>query len=131
MIVIDTHVLLWYLSDSEKISKKALKLIEEAKMKDMLCVSSISIWEICVLEKTGKLKLNVDARIWIRKCESLGYFNFIPANNEIAELSVHLPEPLHKDPADRMIIATAKYIGGVLITRDEKLLSYKAIQAVW
>lgn len=83
-----------------------------------------------MLEKTGGLKLNVNAKIWIRKCESPGYFNFIPVNNEIAELSVYLPEPLHKNPADRMIIATAKYIGGVLITRDKKLLSYKGIQAV-
>lgn len=132
MIILDTHALVWWISDPEKLSDKARKLIEsEIKRGSELLVSSISVWEICMLVKKGRLKLSVDVDTWIEKIEQLAYFQFVPIDNRIAAKSVNLPGSIHDDPADRMIVTTAFVHGAVLVTSDRKILNYPHVQSAW
>lgn len=131
MIVLDTNALIWWISNPEKLSRKAKKTIEEAEKKRAIYISSISVLEIYTLVKKNKLKFNILADNWLEKVESLPYVNFVSMDNKIAVQSVNLPDFLHKDPADRIVIATALQIGAKLITSDRKILDYPHIQAVW
>ena len=132
MIVLDTHILIWWINNPDKLSDKARKRINlDIKKKEDILISSISIWEIYMLVKKGRLKFRVDIDTWIEKIEKLNFLRFIPVNNNIAAKSVMLVPPLHSDPADRIIIATALKNGATLITSDSKLLRYPHIQTLW
>ena len=131
MIVLDTHVLIWFVSSPEKLSKKAKDLIEKKMEKGEILVSSISIWEIYMLVKKERLKLSLGVDEWVRKIETLPFLNFVPVDNKVAAKSVLLPLSLHQDPADRMIIATALVYKAKFITSDKRILNYPYVSAVW
>lgn len=131
MIVLDTHVLIWWVDSPQKLSKRAQKAIDEAAEDKSISVSSISTFEIYLLIKKGRLELATHPDAWMEKIESLPFVRFITVDNRIAALSVNLPDFPHQDPADRIIIATALNLGGKLVTSDEKILNYQKVQTIW
>ena len=131
MIVLDTHVWVWFVSNPELLSKRAKKATDTAINAKEIFISSISAWEIALLVERGRLKLTLDVTDWISKSERLPFFRFIPVDNSIAIKAVNLPQPLHNDPADRIIIATATAIGAPLVTKDEKILKYPHVKSIW
>ena len=131
MILLDTHVWIWFLSDPELVSSKARELIDKAAQKDAIYISSISVWEMALLVLKKRLVLKLELSDWISKAESLNFLQFLPVDNAIALKSANLPPPLHSDPADRIIIASALALNVPLITKDEKILNYPIVNAVW
>src|SRR3990167_5289711 len=107
MIILDTNALIWWSTAPEKLSKKARKTIDESIKKEYIFISSISIWEVYLLVKKDKVELLLDIDSWLEKLEYLPFVKFIPVDNRIATHSVNLPDFEYKDPADRIIIATA------------------------
>lgn len=131
MIVLDTHVWVWWVSESGELPRRVKKLIDTSAIEHPIQISSISAWEIAMLVKKGRLQLTMSAEDWIAKCEALPFLRFIPVDNRIFLRAVALPEPLHNDPADRIIVSTALHLGARLITRDEKLRAYAHVKTVW
>lgn len=131
MIVLDTHVWLWWISNPEKLSTDASLAIQEAVREDSVIISSISTWEVALLVKKGRLELTIDIRDWVRKTEGLPFVRFMPMDNTIALRSISLPGDFHHDPADRIITATAMTMGLPLVTKDEKILNYPHVQTLW
>jgi PIN domain nuclease of toxin-antitoxin system len=131
MIVLDTHAWLWWVSSTGFLSETAKKVIDEAVSEKKVFISSISAWEVAVLVSRGRLKLTMSTEDWIAASEALPFFEFVPVSNFIALKSVLLPEPLHNDPADRIIIATAISLGAVLVTKDEKIRDYPHVKTAW
>ena len=131
MIVLDTHAWIWFVSNPDILSKRAEKAVNAAVKDKSILISSISAWEVALLVTKKRLKLTLDITDWIAKSESLPFIQFVPVTNSIAVKSVNLPLPLHSDPADRIIIATAFSVGAPLVTKDEKLLSYSHIKTIW
>jgi PIN domain nuclease of toxin-antitoxin system len=131
VIVLDTHVWLWWLSGFEKLSRKASRLIADAVPQKGIYVSSISVWEVAQLAARRRLQLAMNVKDWLAKSEALPFVNFIPVDNAIAIKSVDLPEPLHQDPADRIIIATALILGFPLVTKDRGITKYPHVRTVW
>lgn len=131
MIVLDTHVWIWWVSKSTPLSTKARRLIEKGIAESALHVSAISVWEIAHLVKRGRLQLTMDPQDWIAQSEALPFLHGVPIDTRIALKSVQLPDSLHADPADRIIVATALTLGATLITTDEKLLRFREVTAVW
>lgn len=131
MIVLDTHVWVWWLSEGYSFSSKVRKLLNEGKTKHTIYISSISVWEVAQLATRGRLQLTMDYADWIAHAESLPFINFVPIDNHIALKSIQLHSPLHQDPADRIIIATALTLGASLITKDEKIIRYPHVDTVW
>ncbi len=131
MIVLDTHVWVWFISNPELLSKRAEKAINKAVQKENLLISSISAWELALLVKENRLSLALDVADWIAKSESLPFIQFVPVTNSIAVKSVNLPDPFHPDPADRIIIATALSHGAQIVSKDKKMLAYSQIQTIW
>lgn len=131
MIVLDTHVWVWWVSESTPLSLQAREVIEEGMARRALYLSSISAWEVAFLVARGRLALTMEAEDWVARCEALTFVHFVPVDNRVALRANTLPEPLHKDPADRMIIATALSLGFPVVTRDEKLRDYPHVETIW
>ena len=131
MIVIDTHTWIWFISKPEVLSKQATKAVSAAVKEKSVLISSISAWEVALLVIKKRLTLSLDVTDWIAKSENLPFIQFIAVSNSIAIKSVNLPQPLHPDPADRIIIATALSAGAPLVTKDEKLLNYPHVKTIW
>jgi len=131
MIVLDTHTWLWWVSNPENLSPPARKIIDNTVENDEILISSISAWEIALLVAKGRLQLTIEVSDWIAKSERLPFVKFIPIDNAIAVKSVSLPKPLHNDPADRIIVATATIVGASLVTKDERILNYPHVKTIW
>jgi PIN domain nuclease of toxin-antitoxin system len=131
MIVLDTHVWVLFVSNPELLSKRAKRSLDAAMEEKGILISSISAWEVAVLVAKKRLRLTLGVTDWIAKSEALPFITFIPVDNSIAIKSVNLPQPLHSDPADRIIIATAISMGAPLVTKDKKILKYPHVQTIW
>ena len=130
--ILDTHTLLWVLFAPQNLSTQAVNILKNRKTK--VCVSLVSFWEIATKVKIGKLSLSGLTLSDIKKeCKSLG-FNLLPISFE--DIQEYLALPLfknHKDPFDRMLIATAIDKSFTLISCDSKLLQYKntGLSYIW
>jgi PIN domain nuclease of toxin-antitoxin system len=131
VIALDTHTLLWWVNDPTTLSKPAMTAIDDAMKSKSVYVSCISSWEIALLVERGRLRLALDARDWISRCEALPFLTFVPVSNAIAVESVRLPDFPHADPADRIITATTMSLGAVLVTKDDKLRNYPHLKTLW
>jgi len=131
VIVLDTHVWIWWISNPENLSSEASQAITKAINEKGIIISSISTWEIALLVAKGRLSLSIDVGDWVRKTEGLPFVRFIPVDNTIALRSVSMPGLFHQDPADRIITATAMTMGIPLVTGDDKIISYSHVQTIW
>jgi PIN domain nuclease of toxin-antitoxin system len=130
MIVLDTHVWVWWVSGSEALSQSVNRSLQESMEAEAVHVSSISVWEVCLLVKRGRLELTMDVSDWVAASEAIPFLSFVPVDNRIAQMSVSLPD-LHEDPADRIIVATALTLGAALVTRDQRLRSWPGVETIW
>lgn len=131
MIVLDTHVWVWWVASPERLSPAARQRIDDEAGERSVQISSISSWEVALLVKKGRLELTLGVEAWIAGSEALPFVRFVPIDNQIAILSNNLPGELHEDPADRIIAATASVLGATLITKDRKLWDYPHIETFW
>ncbi len=131
MILLDTHAWVWFVSNPELLSKQARKAVDAAMEEKGIFISCISAWEVALLVAKKRLSLTLEVTDWIAKSERLPFFQFLPVDNSVAVKSVNLPQPLHSDPADRIIIATAITMAAPVVTKDEKLLNYPHVKTIW
>jgi len=132
MIMLDTHVLLWWLSGSDLLSVSAAKAIRKTLAQDSeVIVSAISTWEVSMLIDKGRLVLSMDVESWFDEAAQIDGVRFVPVDNEISIKSTLLPGNFHKDPADRIIVATARKLAVPLVTADEKIRNYEHVKTIW
>jgi PIN domain nuclease of toxin-antitoxin system len=129
--LLDTHAWVWWLSDPERLSRRAREEIETASDAGTAHVSAISCWEVALLVDRGRLELTVDIEEWIARARGLPYFRFVAVDPRIAVRSVRLPGVFHADPADRMIVATALDLSAKLVTKDRKIRNYPQVTTIW
>jgi len=129
MIILDTHVWIWLVSDPEKLSEKAVSAIEYSKI---LGICPISCWEISTKVTNGKLFLDRQIDVWIQQALVRPRIELIDISSEIAVLAGSLGnEGLHGDPADRLITATAIHHGVGLVSKDKAIRSFPKVRSIW
>ena len=131
MILLDTHVWVWWVAQPDRLSSPARNAITAARDDGGLQVSSISCWEIALLVRKGRLELTLPVVDWLAASEALPFVHFLPLDNRVALRANDLPGTLHEDPVDRIIAATALIHGLPLVTKDRRLLAYPEITTVW
>jgi PIN domain nuclease of toxin-antitoxin system len=132
MIVLDTHAWIWFVDSPRNLGPHATSMIEKARHAgECLHIACISTWEIYMLCDKGRLSFAVAPDVWVNRCERLSHFRFHPLSNPIARLAVTACAAMHPDPADRMIAATALYLGASVVTCDEKIRAANTVTCVW
>ncbi|MGA8863142.1 MAG: type II toxin-antitoxin system VapC family toxin [Terracidiphilus sp.] len=124
LVLLDTHAWVWLLNGDPKLNPKAVKAIERSISEEAVLLSAISPWEVAMLVSKGRLTLDRDIGEWISAAVSIPGIRLEPISPEIAVASTRLPGNIHPDPADRLIAATARHFGVLLITDDQLLLEY-------
>ena len=124
-LLLDTHCWLWtQAGNTEKFSRQGRRLIDKATQSGDLRVSVISVWEIGMLEAKGRLALKMSCTEWVNQALATPGLSLLLLTSEIAIESSRLPGEIHADPADRILIATARITGAQLLTADQRLLDY-------
>jgi PIN domain nuclease of toxin-antitoxin system len=129
VIVLDTHIFVWWVNESKQLPKRYLERIESET--DGLGVSAISLWEISKLVQLGRLELETPLEEWLDLALAYPNVLVVPLSPSIAIESTRLPQPFHKDPADEIIVATARVLDCSLATLDGKILDYLHVKRVF
>ncbi len=130
MILLDTHVWWWALNEPKKLSNKAYKIIKE-NPPDKRAIASISMWEFSMMVRTGKVEIKIPTDQWLDQAVNTTGIEVYDLNPRVAAESCNLPGEFHKDPADRIITATARVNDITLITKDKKIIDYPYVRTVW
>jgi len=132
VIVLDTHVLVWWTDGGSRLSRAAATAIRDEQRQDgRLLVSAISLWEIALLIEKGRMALAVELDEWLESVEAIEGLIIVAISARMAVHSVRLPGEFHADPADRMIVALAREVNAPLITADRKVHSYSHVKSIW
>ena len=123
-ILLDTHVLIWVLSDFENLSEQIKEIINAAKDEKRLLISSISLWEIAMLKSKKRINIYKPIKEFLKAIVEIDGIKIIDISPDIAADSTLLLDNFHGDPADRIIAATAINMGATLLTRDRQILAW-------
>jgi len=125
LLLLDTHIWYWMAERMlERVTAKLPDTIATASDEGRTYVSAFSAWELGLLVAKGRIRLAVDLAEWIAKTRGARGVRLVDVTAEIAVASTRLPGSFHGDPADRIIIATARSMGATLVTRDRRILDY-------
>jgi PIN domain nuclease of toxin-antitoxin system len=123
LLLLDTHVLIWLMFGDNRLGSRTKAEIARVGSAGDLLVSAITPWEIGVLVSKRRIDLHRDALVWVREALSMPGVSLISLDPEIAVASTRLPFEMHSDPADRILVATARHMGATLVTADKALLA--------
>lgn len=126
VIVLDTHAWIWFCGDDRLLSPAALDAVRRSKR---IGISPISIWEVSMLCSKGRLVLSDDLDAWVARALAVPRVEVVPLAPSIAILAGTLP--IHGDPADRIIVATALSVAATLVTKDEKIRESALVTTLW
>jgi PIN domain nuclease of toxin-antitoxin system len=119
--LLDTHVLLWWLEGGKRLSRQQKRIIDRSDPDSPLAVSDISLWEIVTLYELGRIKLRMALRDWLEAAVAPPLVQRVAISPALAAEVALLPPTCHRDPADRIIVATARVHGLPLLTSDERI----------
>jgi len=130
VILLDTHVVIWLALEPGRISKRARAAIQETRQRgEGLAVSDITPLEIATIENKGRIKLNASLEAFLAEIEAR--FIVLPIAGRICVSALALPAAYPRDPADRVIGATALVEGFPLITADDGIRRSKTLKTIW
>lgn len=130
MILLDTHIWLWWLHSPDQLSERARNFLTVGEYQNTLVVSTISVWEIAVKSSIGKLSLPLAVDEWFALAKTRPGIVIEPLDPLDTIASTQLPGEFHKDPADRMIVAIARRRDMELVTADHKIPNYPYVKTV-
>jgi PIN domain nuclease of toxin-antitoxin system len=126
LLLLDTHIWIWLEAGSDELSREARRTISVALGAGLLRIAAISLWELALLASRDRVVLGKPTDLWIETALAEPGPTVEPLNAQVAIESCGLPGRMHRDPADRLIVATARVIGASLMTRDHRILAYAA-----
>ena len=131
MILLDTHVVLWAAIERKRLSRAAESALRRARSSDGLAVAAISLWELASLFARSRIEAYGTVKASVRQVlETVGAV-VKPITQEIAVLATQFPESYPRDPADRLIGATARAEGIALVTQDRRIRSSPLVRTIW
>jgi PIN domain nuclease of toxin-antitoxin system len=128
--LLDTHILLWWLEGGARLSRRQKRLIDGATEERPLRVSDITLWEIATLYSLGRVKLRMSLREWLEAAVAPPLVQTVGISPAVAAELAVLPPTFHRDPADRILVATARVIGAALVTQDQRIIEAGIVETI-
>jgi PIN domain nuclease of toxin-antitoxin system len=130
LILLDTNVVLWVAFEAGRLSKKAKAAIDDARRTgEGLAISDMTLLEIAMLANKKRIPLDISLELFLSQVE--GRFSVLPMNAQICARAYALPAENFRDPADRIIAATAMSGGLTLITADREIRNSRVVPTIW
>ncbi len=129
--LMDTHVWVWWNMAPKNLSRTAYALIEDADSYDEMLLSSISPWEFCRLLEKERIAISCNPAEWLSQALELPKLRLVPLTPRLAYSSTVLPRPFHDDPADQIIVATAREENATIISKDKLIRKYRHVRTLW
>lgn len=130
LILLDTHTWWWLMNQPDLVSRAAAEAIQSSP-RERVHIAAISLWELAVLFHKQRIVLTTSPEEWMNRALLETGFRLAPLSPAIALGAYQLPGEFHSDPADRLIVATARHLSATLITRDEKIRAYPHVRSLW
>jgi PIN domain nuclease of toxin-antitoxin system len=129
--LLDTHAWLWWVSEDRRLSARARTTIAKSQKDEMVWVSLISVWELAKKIEKGQLVLDRPLDEWLDSATTAHGLHLAELTRPILVESCRLPQPFLGDPADQIIVATARHLSAALVTKDRKIRRYSYVPSVW
>ena len=126
-LLLDTHIWVKYINGDAGVKLETIEIIDAAREKGAAFVSVISVWEVAMLVRKSRLLLPIGVEGWVRRAFELPGIQLLGLSPAIAIESVYLPDAMHKDPSDRILVASARVEDLTLLTRDAAILRFGRI----
>ena len=130
-IVLDTHAWLWWVTEDRRLSAKARMTIHASQREDDAWLSPISIWEIARKVEKRQLVLDRPLDDWLDAATTMPGLRLAELGRSILVASCALPPSLTGDPADQIIVATARQHAAPVVTKDRKIRRYQHVRSIW
>ena len=129
--LLDTHAWVWWVTKDRRLSSRARSRIAASIAGQDLWISLISVWEVA--KKVEKKQLILDRPLdqWLDEAMTSQGLGIWELTRSILMQSCELPQPFHGDPADQILVATARQRGALLVTRDQRIRRYSHVQSLW
>ena len=129
--LLDTHTWLWWVTEDRRLSQKARAAIKRSQREEALWLSLISLWELAKRIEKGQLVLDRPLDRWFDLATTMPGLQLADMTRPILVESCRLPQPFPGDPADQIIVATARHHDAVLVTKDRKIRDYPHVRSIW
>ena len=129
--LLDTHVWIWWNMNPKKLSPTVESLLSTPEHYDELLLSAISIWEFSKLLEKKRIGISCNPEEWIAEALDMTKLRLIPLTPTIAYRSTSLPQPFNTDPADQIIVATAREENATILTKDKTIWKYEHVRSLW
>ena len=129
--LLDTHILVWWRTEFHRLSKPQAQVLEKLEEQGQpVGVSAISLWELALLMHRGRITVDMPLGMWLDRLETHPLITIFPLTTKIAAESVRLGDDFPRDPADQIIVATARCHSLTLITADERIRKWGHVNLV-
>ena len=128
--LLDTHTLFWWLTEPDRLSPAQRQVIAAADPDSPVLVSDISLWEIATLYSLGRIRIAPPLRQWLEKAVAPPLVRRYSVSPAIAAEVAALPDAFHRDPADRILVATARVLGATLLMQDQRIITSRLVETL-
>jgi PIN domain nuclease of toxin-antitoxin system len=129
--LLDTHTWIWWNMRPQNLSQRVKALISDSSKYDELLLSAISPWEFSKLLEKGRLGIYCHPEEWINLALDMPKIRLVHLSPILSYRSTVLPKPFHSDPADQIIVATAREENATVLTKDKNILTYDHVRSLW
>ena len=126
--ILDTHAWVWWVQADPRLDRRTIEALDALPADDRPAVCDISLWEVAMLVALGRLALGEPLESWLEAAADPRTVQVLPITPAIAAEVANLPETFHRDPADRLIVATCRALGHPLVTRDRAITHARLVR---
>jgi PIN domain nuclease of toxin-antitoxin system len=126
-VLLDTHAWIWWVDQDRRLGARTIAALDGLPPDDRPSLADISLWEVATLVERGRLTLDIPLADWLEAAAHPRSVQLVPITSAIAAEVAVLPETFHRDPADRLIVATARVLKLPLLSRDARILRSRLV----
>ena len=126
--ILDTHAWVWWLQGDPRLDSRTVEALDALPADDRPAVCDISLWEVAMLVSLGRLSFDEPLESWLETAADPRAVHLLPVTPAIAAGVARLPDTFHRDPADRLIVASCRALGRALVTRDRAISSARLVR---